>query len=343
MPTVKPQELRELAARIFAATGAAQEDAAWIADLLVKANLRGHDSHGVIRVPQYVRDWKQGTLDPKARPVVVRETPTTAIVDGQHGYGQVVARRGAEVAIAKARAQNLSAVGLINCNHLGRLADYAELIMRQGLIALAYVNASGNALSVAPYGGRARRLSTNPLAYAIPTSAAQPFIFDIATSVVAEGKLRVKRNRKQPVPLGWIIDADGNPTADTARFYEEPRGALVQFAAHKGYGLSLLVEILGGILTTSGASAESVGPVRNGALFLAIKVDAFRPLADFTTEVDALAGRLRATPPAPGFAQVLVPGDPEEATERERAANGIFVEDETWNQIQAVARELLTG
>ena len=340
MPTIKPQPLRDLAARIFAATGAAQEDAAWIADLLVKANLRGHDSHGVIRVPQYIRDWKDGTLDAKAKPAIARETATTAIVDGKHGYGQVVARRGAEVAIAKAAAHNLSAVGLVNCNHLGRLADYAELIVRQGLIALVYVNASGNAHSVAPYGGKGRRISTNPLAYAIPNGAGPPLIFDVATSVVAEGKLRVKKNRKEAVPLGWIIDAEGNPTTDTARFYEEPRGALVQFAGHKGYGLGLLVEILGGILTTSGASAESVGPVRNGALFLAIRVDAFRPLAEFTTEVDALTERMHSTSPAPGFKKVLVPGDPEEATERERTANGIFVEDETWNQIQAVAKEL---
>lgn len=340
MPTMKADELRELAARIFAATGASREDAAWIADLLVRANLRGHDSHGVIRVPQYVQAWREGTLDPKAKPDILRQTPTTAIVDGRHGYGQVVARRGAAVAVAKARAQDLSAVGLINCNHIGRLADYAELIAEQGMIGLVYTNASGNAHSVAPHGGRARRLSTNPLAYAIPTGSGAPVIFDAATSVVAEGKVRVKRNRGEPAAAGWIIDAEGNPTTDTARFYGEPRGALLPFGGHKGYGLALLVEVLGGILTASGSSAEPVGPIRNGTLLLAIRVDAFRPLREFTAEVDALIERMHATPPAAGFQKVLVPGDPEEATERERTANGIFVEDETWNQIRAIAREL---
>ena len=228
MPTVKADELRDLSTRIFAAAGAPQRDAEWIASLLVKANLRGHDSHGVIHVPRYVARCRTGGIDPKAQPKVIRDNLATGLVDGCNGFGQVVARYATEVAIAKATQVGVSAVGLINSNHIGRLADYAEMIMARGMIGIVHANASGDALLVAPYGGVGRLLSTNPFAIAFPSGEAAPMVFDMATSVVAAGKLLVKRNRKEASPAGWLIDHEGNPTTNTARFYEEPRGALLR-------------------------------------------------------------------------------------------------------------------
>lgn len=339
MPLHEADTLEALARQIFAALGAPEEDARWIATLLVRANLRGHDSHGVIRIPQYAGAVRRGEANPKPTVRVVSETPTTALVDGDLGFGQVVARRAAEIAVAKARAQGLSAVGCSRTNHIGRLADYAELAAEQGLIALLWVNAPTSP-SVVPWGGIARRLSTNPHAVAVPGRNGPALSLDMATSVVAQGKLRVRRNRKEPAPPGWLIDAAGRPLTDVEAYYREPRGALLPLGEHKGYGLSLVVEILGGILSGTGAARPEPGPSRNGVLILCLHVARFLPLEPFYAEVERLVAYVKSSPKGRGTAEILVPGEPEERTMAERRARGIFVEDETWNQIQGVARDV---
>ncbi len=343
MPVIQTERLEALTERIFASLGTPEGDARWIATLLVRANLRGHDSHGVIRIPQYVGALRRGNLNPKPSVRVVRETPTTALVDGDLGFGQVVARHATEIAVAKARAQGLSAVGCSRTNHVGRLADYAELAASQELIALLWVNAP-TAQSVVPWGGIGRRLSTNPHAVAVPGRNGPALSLDMATSVVAEGKVRVKRNRKEPAPRGWLIDAAGEPVTDPEAFYREPRGALLPLGEHKGYGLSLVVEILGGILSRTGASRPEPGPVENGVFILCLDVARFLPLEQFHAEVERFITYVKSSPKARGVSEILVPGEPEERTAAERRQRGIFVEDETWNQIQAICRELgVTG
>ena len=193
METLAADRLQALATRIFAALGVPDSDAAWVARLLVRANLRGHDSHGVIRIPQYVGSIRKGETNPRPDLRVLQETPTTAIVDGDLGLGQVVARRAAEVGIDKAARLGLAAVGIRRSNHIGRLADYAELAAERGFVGLVWTNAP-TAQSVVPYGGLDRRLSTNPLAVAVPGPDGSVAIsVDMATSIVAEGKVRVKR------------------------------------------------------------------------------------------------------------------------------------------------------
>ncbi len=342
MPTIQADRLEALAQQIFVALGVPAEDARWIATLLVRANLRGHDSHGVIRIPQYASAVKRGEANPKPTIRVVSETPTTALVDGDFGFGQVVARRATGVAVAKARAQGLSAVGCSRTNHIGRLADYAELAAAQGSIAMLWVNAP-TALSVVPWGGIARRLGTNPLAVAVPGRSGPALSLDMATSVVAEGKVRVKRNRKEPTPPGWIIDAAGHPATDPQAYYREPRGALLPLGEHKGYGLGLVVEILGGILSGTGAARPEPGPVQNGVFILCLDAGRFLPLEQFHEEVERLIAHVKSAPRAPGVTEILVPGEPEERATAARRAGGIFVEEETWNQIQAVARDLGVG
>jgi uncharacterized oxidoreductase len=246
--THPPDQLEALATRIFAALGVPAGDAAWVARLLVRANLRGHDSHGVIRVPQYAGSIRKGDTNPRPAMQVLHETPTTAIVDGDLGLGQVVARRATEVALEKARRQGLAAVGVRRSNHIGRLADYVELAAEQGYVGLIWANAP-TAPSVVPHGGTSRRLSTNPLAVAIPGPGGGVAIsVDMATSIVAEGKVRVKRNRKERLPDGWAIDPDGRPVTDSEGFYGPPRAGLLPAGGHKGTALGLIVEVLGGIL-----------------------------------------------------------------------------------------------
>jgi uncharacterized oxidoreductase len=339
VPTVPADRLEDLATRIFAALGAPDPDARWVATLLCRANLRGHDSHGVIRIPQYVASVRKGETNPRPAIRVLGETATTATVDGDLGFGQVVARRAAEIALEKAGRAGLAAVGVQGSNHVGRLADYVELAAARGFVGLSWVNAA-TAVSVVPHGGVGRRLSTNPLAVAVPGPAGRIALsVDLATSVVAEGKVRVKRNRREPLPEGWAIDAAGRPVTDPDTFYGPPRAGLLPMAGHKGTALGLVVEVLAGILSGAGAISATPGPVRNGIFLLLVEIERFLPLAEFTRQVSDLIAYVKSSEPAPG-GEVLVPGEPEARSEAARRASGIPVEDETWRQIDEIATEL---
>jgi uncharacterized oxidoreductase len=340
--THPPDQLEALATRIFAALGVPDGDAAWVARLLVRANLRGHDSHGVIRVPQYAGSIRKGDTNPRPAMQALHETPTTAIVDGDLGLGQVVARRATEVALEKARLQGLAAVGVRRSNHIGRLADYVELAAEQGYVGLIWANAP-TAPSVVPHGGTSRRLSTNPLAVAIPGPGGGVAIsVDMATSIVAEGKVRVKRNRKERLPDGWAIDPDGRPVTDSEGFYGPPRAGLLPAGGHKGTALGLIVEVLGGILSGEGAIGDRTGPVHNGTFLVLVEVARFLPLLDFTGQVTDLVRFVKSATPAAG-GEVLVPGEPEARSEAHRRAHGVPVEAETWRQIEEIAAELGVG
>jgi hydroxycarboxylate dehydrogenase B len=339
MPTVDPVTLERLTQDIFVAHGVPSEDAAWIATMLVRANLRGHDSHGVIRIPQYVANLKRGTLNPRPKLHLVVDTPTVAVLEGDGGFGQIVARRGIALAIERARAQGLAAVALRGANHVGRLADYAETAAREGLVGLVWVNARGG-LNVAPWGGAARRLGTNPHAIAIPgPNGTVAMSHDFATSVWAEGKLRVKFNRGESVPPGIMLNGRGEPSTDPREYYADPVGSLLTAGAHKGYGLSLAVEILAGILSGAGAASDEPSVFRNGTLIVCLDPARFLPPAEFHAQVAALLGWVRSAPPAAGAREILVPGEPEARMERQRRADGIPVDDETWRQIGECAAE----
>jgi uncharacterized oxidoreductase len=340
MPILKCEPLETLARDVFQAITVPPAGAAWMATLLVRANLRGHDSHGVIRVPQYVASWKKGEADPKAEPVVVQDGPATALVDGKRGFGQIVARRGMEVAMAKAAAIGVAAVGVYNSNHIGRLADYTEMALERDMLALLAVNAGGAGQRMAPWGGRAPRLSTNPFAFACPTGSAVPISFDVATTVAAEGKVRLKRNRKEQAPSGWLIDADGKPTTDPNALYGTPEGSILPVGGHKGYSLALMVEVLGGIMARAGHSRENPGPVMNGIFMVVVDIARFVSPQNFRSETDDLIRYLKTSPLVPGVSEIMYPGEPEARSEAERLQKGIFVEDETWGQIVHAARDL---
>src|SRR2546426_7474446 len=322
MPTIDASRLESTATRIFEALGAPAGDAAWIARLLVLANLRGHDSHGVIRIPQYAEGVKTGGIDPKSPMTVTAETPVTARLDGGRGFGQVVARRGTEMAMAKAKASGLAAVGLSRTGHVGRLADYAEMAARQGLVAMLGVNAVPG-LKVAPWGGSGRRLGTTPQAIGFPGGDGPAMVLDFATSVVAEGKMRVKKNRKQQAPLGWFIDAEGRPATDPEIFYGDPVGSLLTAGEHKGYGMSLAVEILGGILSGTGPAGPPPGVFANGALMICLGVERLVPLAGFHTQGAGVFDWVKSAKLAQGSPEILIPGEPEARLETSRRRGGV--------------------
>jgi uncharacterized oxidoreductase len=340
MPNIPPDTLEGLVRDIFGGWGAPPDDAAFVAAMLVRANLRGHDSHGVIRVPHYVRSLKAGETNPKPQIAVEYETPSIARLDGDLGFGQVVARRGIAIAIEKAKAQGLSAVTLRRTNHVGRLADYAETAAAAGLIGMVWVNAP-MALNVAPWGGAARRLGTNPHAVAFPgPNGGIAMSLDFATSVWAEGKLKVKFARGESVPPGIMQNAAGEPSSDPREYYGDPVGSLLTMGQHKGYGLSLAIEILAGILSGTGAARPETGAVQNGTLMICLDVGRFLPPDEYHAEVARLLAFVRSAPLAAGAKEILIPGEPEERMARERRARGVPVEDETWRQIGECAGEV---
>jgi uncharacterized oxidoreductase len=340
MPTVPAADLEGLTTEIFAARGVPRGDAAWIAALLVRANLRGHDSHGVIRVPQYCKALADGHLNATPKITHVVDTASVVVLDGDFGFGQVIARRGTEVAIERGRAHGLAAVALRRTSHVGRLADYAEAIAEAGLVGMLWANAKSG-LNVAPWGGSGKRLGTNPHAIAVPgPGGSVAMSHDFASSVWAEGKLRVKFNRGETVPPGIMLNGRGEPSTDPREFYGDPPGSLLTAGAHKGYGLSLAIEILGGILSGTGAASAEKDKFANGTLIVALDPARFLPPAEFHAQVRALFAWVRGAAPAAGGGEILIPGEPEARTERARRAEGIAVEDETWRQITACAREV---
>jgi uncharacterized oxidoreductase len=328
MPLLQPETLSHFVQRIFLAAGAPDDIAASVAESLVCSDLVGHDSHGVVRVRQYLDAIRRGDLDPAAQPAIVHDAGAVLTVDARRAFGQVAAAWTIQQAVARARTHGLAAAGLINCGHVGRLGEWVQLAADQNAIALAFCNGGGVTGSVTPYGGAARLLGTNAIAAALPVGGQPPIVLDFATSAVAEGKVRVARNRGKSIPEGWILNAQGLPSTDPNDLYTN--GMLLPAATHKGYALSLLVEFLGGVLTGNGAPALGGYRPGNGVLFLVLDVAAFRPLADFLADSTRLAGAVKAVPAAPGFSEVLLPGEPEQRMEAERRATGVQVDDATW-------------
>ena len=338
MPTFTPDQLRRITARIFEATGAPRDEAKRVAASLVKSNLMGHDSHGIVRILQYVNEIRTGQIKLGAKIEVVRETSSTALIDGHWGFGQVIAQEAMKMAIEKAKAASISSVGVFHCNHIGRLGEYSMMAAEQDMIGIIVCNTGPKGGWMAPHGGTARRLSTNPISVALPAGEMKPFLLDFATTVVAEGKVRVKRFRGEKVPTGWILDKNGRPTNDPEDLYRG--GTLLPFGGHKGYAFALLIDILGGVLTGAGFTSSEEYMEGNGTFMMVINISRFMSLKEFKEGVDALFKAIKDTPTAPGYAEVFIPGEPEFKTEEKRRREGIFVSDETWQGIVKVAEEL---
>jgi LDH2 family malate/lactate/ureidoglycolate dehydrogenase len=339
VPIFPARQLRKVTAEIFSAVGASNENAETVAHSLVEANLLGHDSHGVIRIIEYVKQVRSGALNPLGHPEIVHETPTTVRVDGNRGFGQIVAGRTMDHLVAKARDNYTSAGTIFNCGHVGMVGAYPAMAASQGMIGFAMVNGGGNTPRVAPFGGKVALFGTNPMAAAIPGTES-PLVIDFSTSVAASGKIRVSRDTGTPLPEGWIIDREGKPSTNPKDYYDG--GMLLPAAGHKGHGLSILVEIMAGLLSGAGVMAVSDTGYQggNGCFFMVINVEAFRPQEQFVAEVGKLSQTVREVPPAAGVGKVLMPGDQEILTRDKRQSAGVEVPEQTWRGIVDVAEEL---
>ena len=343
MPTLTADALRRIGREFFTALGCRPQDAATVADHLVQSNLFGHESHGALRMYEYARAVSEGRIIPGSTPAIVSEHACAAVIDANDGFGHVGATLAAKMAIAKARRHGVASVALRRASHIGRAGAYPTMIAEAGLIGTAYVNFGRLGIQVAPFGGIDGRLATNPLAFAAPRRADRPIMVDMTTSTVADGKIRVATNLGTPLPEGWIIDAAGNPSTNPQDYWDEPRGAILPLGGplgHKGYALSMMVELLAGGLSGQGMAAGDPRSPANAALFTAYDIGHFTDVDDYYDEVEALVRHVKSSRTAPGVAEILAPGEPEFRSERERLQAGIPIDETTWEKICAAARDL---
>lgn len=340
MPTVQADRLRDIAAQLLMGAGANQEEAEIVSRHSIGANLVGHDSHGIIQIPTYIDRVKRGHIVPGAEYEVIRETSTTTVVDGHWGYGYVVSERAMKTTIDKAKEHGVAAATVFRQSHVGRVADYPIMASSEGLIGMMTADSGRSSKAVVPFGGKEARLGTNPICFSMPSNLEGPMFIDMATSAVAAGKLGVAVARGTSVPEGWIIDKDGNPSTDPADL--RSGGAVLPLGGdqgHKGYGLGVMIEIFSGILTGLGFGHDPSGRHNDGCFMAAFKVDAFRDLEEFKTEVTEFAQYLKETPRAAGVDEIFYPGEPEHLKEKQLLKDGIEVEDATWDKLKTLADE----
>ena len=340
MPTVTHSQLRTTGYSIFEAAGLPGEQAAIVSDHLVDANLTGHDSHGVIRMPGYARSIASGGIKPAGNHKIVRESPASLTIDANGGIGIVVANQAMQMAVDRAREYTLGAVAVHRSSHIGRLGDFPPRAAEQDCIGMLLLNGGGR--FTAPFGGTARRLPPNPIAISVPTLHGPPLMLDVTTSMVAGGKVDVYLARNQMLPEGWLIDEDGNSVTDPQAFKDGdaamlPLGGPV---GHKGYGLGMMIDAIAGGLSWAGCSAAKPTRGGSGYLALAIRIDRFIDLSEFKKEVQVLIDWVRSSPTLPGTEKVYLPGELEDKTRCERERDGIFIEDTTWKDILTSASEL---
>lgn len=338
---ISAEKLTTLVENIFITAGAKPAFAHEVAVHLVAANLKGHDSHGVGMTPAYVHNIRTELLQVDAEAEVTKDNGAVMVIDGQFGFGQVVGRQAMDIAIERVRNTGVVCAGVRNCHHLGRIGTYAEHCAEAGMVSIHLVNVVGHEPQVSPWGGRDRRMTTNPFTCAVPRKDAPPVVLDMATSAVALGKVRVAYNAGTEVAEGALVDHEGTPTTNPAVMYEEPFGALGPFGKHKGYGLAVMCELLGGALAgewTAQPENHRSHHIVNHMFSCVVDPAAFGGLDKFQHEVNAMVDYLHSTTPAKGFDKVRVPGEPERESMAQRMADGIPIDDNTWAGVTGAAK-----
>lgn len=340
MPIITHTTLQEFGTAIFQAAGVPEDQARILTGHLVEANLVGHDSHGVIHIPGYVRQLLKGNMQPVGNHKIIRETPVSCVIDANRSIGIVLAYRAMEMAVDRAKEHTLGAVAVHQATHIGRLGAFPPLAAEQDCIGLLMLNGGGR--FTAPFGGTARRLPPNPLAISVPTLDGPPLMLDMTTSMVAGGKVMVAKARNKAVPEDWLIDQDGQPVTDPNAFLDGrvamlPLGGSV---GHKGYGLAVMIDAIAGGLSWAGCSAEKPTRGGSGFLALAIKIESFIDIAEYKKEIQILIDWIKSSPTIPGVERIYLPGEIEAERRRQREAEGILIEDVTWDSLLDVANEL---
>jgi len=337
--TVAAPALQNWVKHILEAAGSAAAEADAVAANLVMANLSGHDSHGVGMVPRYVEAVFEGGLKPNTAVRTMLDGGALLTLDGQRGYGQVVGAQAMAMGIERARQHGSCIMALGNAHHLGRIGHFAELAVAQGLVSLHFVNVLSRPV-VAPYGGGDGRYGTNPCCIGVPLAGRAPFVLDFATSRVAQGKMRVAHNEGRRAEPGYLIDEHGRPTTDPGVVVVPQSnglfGALMAFGEHKGHGLAVACELLGGALTGSGTwhrQPDQTRAIVNGMFTVLVDPSRLGTQDTFAAEALAFVDWLKQGPAAPGSDGVLLAGEPERAARAQRARDGIAIDDQTWADI----------
>ncbi len=343
MPVLTAKSLTDFAKTLLISGGATDYEAEVVAESLVGANLRGHDSHGVMRIPFYVGRVRDGIIKSGARLTIDRETSAAIVCDGNWGFGQVVSQELVKKLISKAGESGIACGTLRQSAHIGRLGEYAEMAAANNMASIICANTHGAAQRVAPVGGKRPRLGTNPLCIGIPGGQGGPFILDFGTSATAEGKVRVKRIAGDSVPDGWILDADGNPTNDPNALYGDPPGTILPMGgdqAYKGFGLAFMIEMLSGGLSGGKCAHENPPPpIGNCAVFQIIAPELFAGYSFLSDEIAQLEEYVRSVPRIDGCDAVYLPGDPERSTLKQRRESGIPIDAKNWDQLVELANE----
>jgi len=335
----KQKNLTAAMEAIVLAGGSEPREARLVAENLVTANLLGHDSHGIGMIPRYVDALLEGGLAANQHPKATLDTGAMLALDGCKGYGQTIGHESMQMAIERAQRHGSCIMVLANSHHLGRIGHWAEMAVAQGLVSIHFVNVISHA-RVAPYAGRDARFGTNPVCIGIPIPGEKPFLLDMATASVAQGKMRVAHNKREKVAPGLLIDDKGLPTDDPRYAVVPPLGAILAFGGHKGYGLAVACELLGGALTGGGTwhfDESKKQRVLNGMLTIVIDAARLGTAAAFQSETRQFVEWLRKGRPAPGADRVRLAGEPERETRAKREREGISVDDNTWKEILAAA------
>ncbi len=341
MPVFQADRLEEIATRILVGANVPDADARIVARELSSANLVGHDSHGVIRLMQYVNSIEKGQIQPENRIEVLQEGPSFVLLDAHQAFGQVAANRALELAQAMAKTSGTATALIRNCNHVGRLGAYSQKAALAGFGAMMAVNAPGPG-GVAPFGAVDRRLGTNPISMAAPCGE-NPLVLDMTSSATAEGKVRVAFQKGEEIPEGWIIDAQGNPSTDPADLYATPPGAILPLGGplgFKGSGLSMMIDVFAGVLSGSGVARNDLPLGANGVWMYLVDISQFLPREEYDRWLESYREHIKSARRRPGVDEVLLPGELEMRRQRERLAQGVDLPEETWRQIRELADRL---
>jgi LDH2 family malate/lactate/ureidoglycolate dehydrogenase len=334
-------ELQNFTESLLSTGGMPPDDSKLVAKLLVKADLRGYPGHGVTRIVPYLAWIKDGTINLRERPKIKRERKITAVIEGNHYIGQAAAHMAMELAIKKAEEHGVGVVTLRRAGHTGRLADYMEMAADAGMIAMGAVSVGSGTTTL--YGGMERIIGTHPMAFGIPARNGQHIILDFATASMSMGEIQKRVAKKESIPDGVMLDGHGNPTTDFKAFRGPPRGVFLPFGGYKGSGVALITEILGGLLSGNGLAKQwwdKGGHGINGVFLQAIAVEEFQPLDKFLDQVDELVAFVKSRKTAPGFKEILLPGEQGRNSEERQMREGVEIDEATWTEVKKVAAEL---
>jgi LDH2 family malate/lactate/ureidoglycolate dehydrogenase len=336
---VNHERLLDFCTAVYASAGMPAADARLVADTLVQADLWGHQSHGVLRLGWYFDRVRNKVMNPVTKPEFVVDAGAMALIDGHDGVGHALTVLAVKEAVKRAKAHGIGAVGVRNSNHFGTCMYYTMMGAREGCVMFLTTNGGP---AMAPWGGRKKIVGTNPWSVAAPVGKRAPFVVDMAATGVARGKIYLARNKGLPIPLGWAINAAGEPTTDPQEAID---GIILPMAEHKGYAIAAMVDVLSGVLTGSGFLSAVHSPYKTaeksncGHLMIALDIKAFQPLAEFNARMERFADEIKAVPTAKGFDEVFYPGEIEARNDAKYRREGIQFPEDTLADLKRIAKE----